>query len=168
MIMILQNFDLWKADPNYKLKIKQTLTIKPDGFDMRVKLREKRKLSSLFKTPSIASLPASSRASRQHVDLSDSKDLKPISIFYGSNTGTCEALAQRLSADCASFGFMPSKPLPLDSATKNLSKEGPNILFAASYDGRPSDNAAEFAKWVESLRPGDLEDVQFAVFGCGK
>ncbi|SPJ78607.1 probable bifunctional P-450:NADPH-P450 reductase [Fusarium torulosum] len=167
MIMILQNFDLWKADPNYKLKIKQSLTIKPDGFDMRVKLREKRKLSSLFKTPSIASLPASSRASRQHVDLSDSKDLKPISIFYGSNTGTCEALAQKLSADCASFGFMPSKPLPLDSATKNLSKEGPNILFAASYDGRPSDNAAEFAKWVESLRPGDLEGVQFAVFGCG-
>ncbi|CAJ0554425.1 Ff.00g129380.m01.CDS01 [Fusarium sp. VM40] len=167
MIMIIQNFDLWQADPNYKLKIKQTLTIKPHGFNIRVKLRESRKLSSLFKTPSISSLPSSSRASRQHVDLSDSKDLKPISIYYGSNTGTCEALAQRLSADCASFGYMPSKPLPLDSATKNLSKDGPNILFAASYDGRPSDNAAEFAKWAESLRSGDLEGVQFAVFGCG-
>ncbi|KAF5660874.1 putative bifunctional P-450:NADPH-P450 reductase [Fusarium heterosporum] len=166
-IMILQNFDLYKADPNYKLKIKQTLTIKPDGFNIRVKLRDQRNINSLFKTPSLSSLPPSSRASRQYVDMSDVKDLKPISIFYGSNTGTCEALAERLSADCASFGFVPSKPLPLDSATNNLSRDGPNILFAASYDGRPSDNAAEFMKWAESLKPGDLKGIQFAVFGCG-
>ncbi|KAK2670434.1 Cytochrome P450 [Fusarium oxysporum f. sp. vasinfectum] len=167
IIMILQNFDLWKADPSYKLKVKLSLTIKPDGFNMHVKLRKHRKLSSLFKSPSLSSLLPSSRDSRQNVDLTDAKDLKPISIFYGSNTGTCGALAQRLSAECASFGFMPPKPLPLDSATKNLSKDGPNILFAASYDGRPSDNAAEFTKWAESLQPGDLEGIQFAVFGCG-
>ncbi|RYC79765.1 Bifunctional cytochrome P450/NADPH--P450 reductase [Fusarium oxysporum f. sp. narcissi] len=166
-IMILQNFDLVTADPNYKLKVKQSLTIKPDGFNVHVKLREVRKLHNLFKAPGLSSLPPSSRASRQNVDLTDAKGLKPISIFYGSNTGTCEALAQRLSADCASFGFMPPEPLPLDSATENLSKDGPNIILAASYDGRPSDNAEEFAKWAESLQPGDLEGVQFAVFGCG-
>ncbi|KAM0341685.1 hypothetical protein ACHAPU_009933 [Fusarium lateritium] len=167
IVMILQNFDLFKANPDYKLKIKQTLTIKPVGFNIRVKLREQRNINNLFKTPSLSSLPTSSRASRQYIDMSHVKDLKPISIFYGSNTGTCEALAERLSADCASFGFMPSKPLPLDSATNNLSRDGPNILFAASYDGRPSDNAAEFVKWVESLQPGALTGVQFAVFGCG-
>ncbi|KAF4437554.1 putative bifunctional P-450:NADPH-P450 reductase [Fusarium austroafricanum] len=165
-ILILQNFELKKADPNYKLKIKQSLTIKPDGFNINVKLRESRNLSGLFKNPSLSNSKQPSLASK-NFDLSGARDLKPISIFYGSNTGTCEALAQRLSADCATFGFMPSKPLPLDQATKNLSKEGPNIIFAASYDGKPSDNGAEFTKWAESLQPGELEGIQFAVFGCG-
>ncbi|RGP80297.1 putative bifunctional p-450:nadph-p450 reductase [Fusarium longipes] len=165
-VMILQNFDLFKADPNYKLKIKQSLTIKPDGFNMHVKLRKDRKLSGLFKTPSLSSQQPS-LSSRQSINPINAKDLKPISIFYGSNTGTCEALAQKLSADCVASGFMPSKPLPLDMATKNLSKDGPNVLLAASYDGRPSDNAAEFMKWAESLEPGELEGIQFAVFGCG-
>jgi cytochrome P450 / NADPH-cytochrome P450 reductase len=166
-IMLLQNFDFSKADPNYKLKIKQSLTIKPDGFNMNVKLREGRNLTNLFKNPSLASSKQPSLSSRKNFNISQ-KDLKPISIFYGSNTGTCEALAERLSADCATFGFMPSKPLPLDEATKNLSKDGPNIILAASYDGKPSDNAADFTKWAESLQPGELEGIQFAIFGCGK
>ncbi|KAH7179891.1 cytochrome P450 [Fusarium flagelliforme] len=161
--MILQNFDLRKADPSYKLKVKTTLTIKPDGFNMHVKLRNDRKPTSLFKTSSIAP----SLSSRQSIAPINAKDLKPISIFYGSNTGTCEALAQKLSADCVAAGFMPSKPLPLDMATKNLSRDGPNVILAASYDGRPSDNAGEFMKWAEVLKKGELEGVQFAVFGCG-
>ncbi|CAG7564439.1 unnamed protein product [Fusarium equiseti] len=161
--MILQNFDLRKADPNYKLKIKQSLTIKPDGFNMHVKLRNDRKPTSLFKTSSTAP----SLSSRQSIAPINAKDLKPIAIFYGSNTGTCEALAQKLSADCVAAGFMPSKPLPLDMATKNLSRDGPNVILAASYDGRPSDNAGEFMKWAEGLKKGELEGVQFAVFGCG-
>ncbi|CAF3529240.1 unnamed protein product [Fusarium graminearum] len=165
-VMILQNFELSKADPSYKLKIKQSLTIKPDGFNMHAKLRNDRKVSGLFKAPSLSSQQPS-LSSRQSINAINAKDLKPISIFYGSNTGTCEALAQKLSADCVASGFMPSKPLPLDMATKNLSKDGPNILLAASYDGRPSDNAEEFTKWAESLKPGELEGVQFAVFGCG-
>ncbi|KAJ4004770.1 hypothetical protein NW766_011504 [Fusarium irregulare] len=161
--MILQNFDLRKADPNYKLKVKTTLTIKPEGFNMHVKLRNDRKPTSLFKTSS--SQP--SLSSRQSIAPINAKDLKPVSIFYGSNTGTCEALAQKLSADCVAAGFMPSKPLPLDMATKNLSRDGPNVILAASYDGRPSDNAGEFMKWAEGLKKGELEGVQFAVFGCG-
>ncbi|RBQ80378.1 hypothetical protein FVER14953_12598 [Fusarium verticillioides] len=165
-IMLLQNFDMVKADPNYQLKIKQSLTIKPDGFNMKVKLREGRDLTNLFKNPSMASSKQPSLSSRKNLNISQ-KDLKPISIFYGSNTGTCEALAERLSADCATFGFMPSKPLPLDDATRNMSKEGPNIILAASYDGKPSDNATEFMKWAEALQPGELEGTQFAVFGCG-
>ncbi|KAM0504724.1 hypothetical protein ACHAP8_002110 [Fusarium lateritium] len=165
-VMILQNFDLSKADPSYKLKIKQSLTIKPDGFNMNAKLRNDRKVSGLFKAPSLSSQQPS-LSSRQSINPINAKDLKPISIFYGSNTGTCEALAQKLSADSVASGFMPSKPLPLDMATNNLSKDGPNILLAASYDGRPSDNAQEFTKWAESLKPGQLEGIQFAVFGCG-
>ena len=163
--IILQNFDLFKADPTYKLKIIQSLTIKPDGFKIRVKLREGKKPFSMFKSRNDSESPVpNNKHSALRAKVAGSK---PISIFFGSNTGTCEALAHRLSADCATYGFAPPTPLPLDSATKSLSKDVPVIIIAASYDGRPSDNAAEFAKWVEGLKSGELEGIQYAVFGCG-
>jgi cytochrome P450/NADPH-cytochrome P450 reductase len=41
LALLLQRFDFSMEDTNYKLRIKQTLTIKPDGFGVRAKLREK-------------------------------------------------------------------------------------------------------------------------------
>jgi cytochrome P450/NADPH-cytochrome P450 reductase len=42
LALLLQRFDFSMEDTNYKLRIKQTLTIKPDGFRVRAKLREKK------------------------------------------------------------------------------------------------------------------------------
>ena len=39
MALILQNFNLQAVDPAYTIKLKQYLTIKPDGFQMRATLR---------------------------------------------------------------------------------------------------------------------------------
>ncbi|KAI1881044.1 hypothetical protein JX265_001284 [Neoarthrinium moseri] len=36
LALLLRDFDIRKADPNYKLKIKQTLTIKPVGFEIKI------------------------------------------------------------------------------------------------------------------------------------
>ena len=40
MAMLLQNFDFRADDPSYDLRIKSTLTIKPEGFYMRATLRK--------------------------------------------------------------------------------------------------------------------------------
>lgn len=165
--MVLANFEVFKADPNYTLKIKQSLTIKPMGLNIRVKLREGKLATSMFKTRD----PAQNRHDKKTAPGASVRPPgsgKPISIFFGSNTGTCEALAHRLSSDCAAFGFASPAPLPLNSAAANLPRDGPVIILAATYDGQPSDNAADFARWTESLKPRDLEGVQYAVFGCGK
>lgn len=39
MAMLLQNFDFRLDNPTYSLKVKSTLTIKPDDFFMRASLR---------------------------------------------------------------------------------------------------------------------------------
>jgi cytochrome P450/NADPH-cytochrome P450 reductase len=39
--MLLQSFDVSMSDPSYRLKIKQSLTIKPDGFRMRARPRRR-------------------------------------------------------------------------------------------------------------------------------
>lgn len=46
--MILQNFELSKGDLEYQLRVKNGLTIKPEGFTMRVKLKKGKRASSLL------------------------------------------------------------------------------------------------------------------------
>ncbi|CAF4142080.1 unnamed protein product, partial [Rotaria sp. Silwood1] len=38
--LILKHFNLEFVDPSYNLRIKQTLTIKPEGFKIRVRSRQ--------------------------------------------------------------------------------------------------------------------------------
>lgn len=92
---------------------------------------------------------------------------KPFSIFYGSNTGTCEALAQRLATDAANHGFQAQIIDSLDSANQKVPPEEPVVIITASYEGHPPDNAAHFVEWLESLKGEEMKKVSYAVFGCG-
>ena len=83
-------------DANYDLRIKQTLTMKPKDFYMRATVREGRATNNLTDAPSKEShgtkLP---HGQESRDDQSDNSGPKAgLSIFYGSNTGTCQALAQ--------------------------------------------------------------------------
>ncbi|WP_199841325.1 flavodoxin domain-containing protein, partial [Streptomyces scabiei] len=44
---------------------------------------------------------------------------------------------------------------------------GPLVIVAASYNGRPTDDATDFVAWLEELEPGSLDGVQYAVLGVG-
>lgn len=90
-----------------------------------------------------------------------------MTILYGSNTGTCQSLAQKLSIDAQRHGYQASVQ-DLDSAVGNLPKDQPIVLISASYEGQPPDNAAQFVAYLESLdEQVKLDGVQYAVFGCG-
>ncbi len=95
------------------------------------------------------------------------KQGKPMSIFYGSNTGTCEAFAQRLAADATAHGYSATVVDALDAANENLPNDRPVVIITASYEGEPPDNAALFYKWIASLKGDELQGVSYAVFGCG-
>jgi cytochrome P450/NADPH-cytochrome P450 reductase len=92
LAMILQNFNLRFDDPNYQLHIKQTLTIKPADLFIKASLRdgidpvylEKQ----LFRGTPIPSAKSEQQGKKQLA----SSD-KPMSTFYGSNSGTCEGLS---------------------------------------------------------------------------
>jgi cytochrome P450/NADPH-cytochrome P450 reductase len=90
-----------------------------------------------------------------------------MAIYYGSNTGTCEALAQRLASDASSHGFQAQIINTLDSAKENVPTNKPIVVITASYEGQPPDNAGHFFTWLESLKGSEMEKVAYSVFACG-
>lgn len=87
---------------------------------------------------------------------------KKMAIFYGSNTGTCEALAQRLARDVPAHGFQVTQVDSLDSAKQALPKDRPVVIITAAYEGEPPDNAAHFVTWLRSLKGSEAESVAFS------
>ncbi|KAF4580827.1 putative bifunctional P-450:NADPH-P450 reductase [Ophiocordyceps camponoti-floridani] len=84
---------------------------------------------------------------------SDAEEFRP-SRMYGSNTGTCEALAQSLACSAPDHGF-EAEVKDLDSAPSALSAEIPAVVITASYEGQPPDNAGHF---VEGLKTASKDD----------
>ena len=41
------------------------------------------------------------------------------------------------------------------------------MIVTSSYEGQPPDNARDFVSWVQTVAPGALDGVRYAVFGCG-
>jgi cytochrome P450/NADPH-cytochrome P450 reductase len=168
MGMMLQRFRL--IDPNrYTLKFKETLTIKPDEFKIKIKPRPDRTRSAAS-APAVTApasavatgAPASTaaRTMRQHHT--------PLLVLYGSNLGTAEELARQIGQEGEANGF-DTKVAPLDDFTGRLPKEGATVIVTASYNGTPPDNAVQFCNWLrgEELTPEALKGVNYTVFGCG-
>ncbi|CAK7204228.1 hypothetical protein SEUCBS139899_006982 [Sporothrix eucalyptigena] len=169
MAMLLQNFNFRMDDASYQLRLKETLTIKPDGFFMRAQLRGGLTPTLLEKRLSGS---AATSENPKHADptatASPSKNTQPISIYYGSNSGTCEAMANRVAADAPAHGFHADVLAPLDAAHQNLPSDGrPVVIVTASYEGEPPDNAGLFVNWLKSLKEDGAKGVSYAVFGCG-
>ena len=161
--MILQRFKLIDHQ-RYQMVLKETLTIKPDGFKIKVRPRSD-KDRTIVSRPGVAAkvdgdganAPARVRPGHN----------TPLLILYGSNLGTAEELAHRV-ADLAEVNGFATKLGPLDDYVGNLKGQGGVILFCASYNGAPPDNATQFVKWLQSdLAKNEFADMRYAVFGCG-
>ena len=81
----------------------------------------------------------------------------PLLVLYGSNLGTAEELATRV-ADLAEVNGFATKLAPLDDYVGKLPEQGGVLIFCASYNGAPPDNATQFVKWLG----GDLPKDAFA------
>lgn len=136
LALILQSFNFSLDDPSYEMKVKQTLTLKPEGFYMRATLREGITATSLQKLLSTSKDEVQS-AIDERVLRTDSGlgDGKPMTILYGSNTGTCQSLAQKLSIDARRRGFAADVK-EMNAAVGILPKDQPLIIITASYEGK--------------------------------
>ncbi|PWY87956.1 fatty acid hydroxylase [Aspergillus sclerotioniger CBS 115572] len=167
--LLLQNFNFQLDDPSYDLRIKQTLTIKPLDFKMRATPRHGLDPIALEVALNSGDVPRETTVpsrDRKKGATIPAGGLKPMHIFFGSNTGTCEAFARRMADDAATWGFA-AEVKSLDSATENVPKEDPVVFIAASYEGQPADNAAHFFEWLSAVKNNEFEGVNYAVFGCG-
>lgn len=166
--MLLQNFNFRFDDPSYQLKIKQTLTIKPNEFFMKATLRDNVDpiyLEKMLHVDTAAGAKTTDNA-KQDPESTSGSPKKPMLILYGSNAGTCEALAQNLARGASSRGYRATVG-PLDSGIDKIPKDQPVILICSSYEGQPPDNAAHFVEWLKKLGGDALAGVNYAVYGCG-
>ncbi|WP_349654936.1 cytochrome P450 [Neobacillus sp. 114] len=161
--MILQNFDLIDHT-NYQLKIKQTLTLKPENFTMSVQLRDKRLVES-FIVPAEEKSSSVLKSANQQYDSSIGNNT-PLLVLYGSNMGTAEGIAKDLATSARFKGFK-SEIAPLDEYVGVLPKEGVTVIVTSSYNGNPPKNARKFVKWMKESEGEMLDGVRYAVFGCG-
>jgi cytochrome P450 / NADPH-cytochrome P450 reductase len=161
--MILQRFDLIDF-ANYQLKTKQALTIKPDNFHLKVKLRAGRTASAPLPAPRPTSTSETASAPAPSAD----GHRTPLLVLFGSNLGTAEGLAHRIADDARSRGFIATVG-SLDEHVGSLPKNGGLLVVTASYNGQPPDNAAKFCHWLQdpSLPPDAFAGLEYSVFGCG-
>ena len=164
--LVLQSFDLKLDDPAYELRIKQTLTIKPRDLYMHASPRHGMDATALQRM-----LMAESGTSLNIHNSPDQKapktldNSKSMLILYGSNTGTCQTLAQKLAADAERHGYH-AEIMDLDSGISTIQRQGLAVIITASYEGEPPDNAGQFVHWI-SHPDTQLGSLEYAVFGCG-
>ncbi|KAI9039808.1 NADPH cytochrome P450 [Aspergillus affinis] len=150
--MLLHHFDIEFDDPCYKLK---TLTIKPEGLLIRAKLREDREYTGL-------AIQAASKKSglMANPGPADESIGEPLTILYGSNSGSCKSLAYRLASNAISYGYNRQRILTLDEAVGQLPTDQPVIIITTSYNGEPTDDGKKFVSWLRTTRHYSAEKVE--------
>jgi len=148
---------------DYRLTVKETLTLKPDGFTLTLTPRTPadrvhpplpgtHPADTSRRATGTAALPARVRPGTRAL------------FLHGSNYGTCRDFAAQLADEAAALGCA-TEVATLDAHAGALPTDRPVIITAASYNGRPTDDATAFAAWLEGTP--DLTGVQYAVLGVG-
>jgi cytochrome P450 / NADPH-cytochrome P450 reductase len=172
--MMLQRFRLIDHH-RYQLRLKETLTIKPEGLKIKVRARVHKPATASSATAT--SGPATAGTSRAQGNGAAAPVAAPpapvpvhgtpLLVLFGSNLGTSEDAARHVADLAAAQGFTTNVAW-LDDAIGKLPTEGGVLIVCASYNGAPPDNAAGFYRWLhEGMAPNALAGVRYAVFGCG-
>ncbi|EJD48679.1 cytochrome P450 [Auricularia subglabra TFB-10046 SS5] len=157
---LFRQFDFTMEDASYALRLKQALAIKPKDFRFFARRRE-----------GIAAFapPAPARKTTLEIRREEKGEAQQkrtvLRVYYGSNTGSCEAFAQRIASGAAGHGFRASIGT-LDSVAHGLPADGPVVVVSASFEGEPPDNAAHFFRALVDSGKYSADGVQYAVFGC--
>ncbi|MBD0673231.1 cytochrome P450 [Streptomyces sp. CBMA156] len=157
---------------DYRLSLKQTLTIKPDGFTLGLARR----------TPVPVSAAAAAVERRVGVPAERPGRVRRgtgLLLLHGSNYGACREFSRQLAEAAADLGC-ETEIAPLDAYADGLPTGRPVVVTAASYNGQPTDDAARFVRrlqesqesWesqgadgAEAGRPA--AGVEYAVLGIG-
>ena len=92
----------------------------------------------------------------------------PLTVLYGSQTGTAEGLAKKTAKVAESRGFAP-KLVSMDKYSDvDLTKEQ-NVLFITSTygDGDPPDMAQAFWNWLKADTAPKLDHLRYSVLALG-
>nr|UCK81639.1 NADPH--cytochrome P450 reductase [Arenicola marina] len=136
-------------------------------------LRKKKEEPPVIKSLYVGPTPADKNGMSNTSFISKMKNSgKNVIVFYGSQTGTAEEFAGRLSKDASRYGMKGLAADPEECDMEDLTKladiENSLAIFCvATYgEGDPTDNAQEFYDWLQDgAEP--LSGLNYAVFGLG-
>ncbi|WP_030170128.1 bifunctional cytochrome P450/NADPH--P450 reductase [Spirillospora albida] len=155
LALVLQRFAI--SDPHaYRMRVKQTLTLKPEGFTIQVRERRAHERGTAIAEPVAEERVAAGTPLTVAYGT-------PFTVAYGSNLGTCAAIAERLAERADRSGFAVTLTT-LDELATDPPRQGMLVVVAASYNGKAPDNARAFDA-LDELPP--LDGVRLALLGCG-
>lgn len=92
----------------------------------------------------------------------------PVTVLFGSQTGTAEGLAKKLVKKLKKGNFEPNMQDMGTYDRDNLSKEKNLLIITSTYgDGEPPDSALELHTWLMSDTPPALAGVSYSVLSLG-
>ena len=159
--MVLKHFD-FIDHMNYQLKVKETLTLKPDQFIIRVRPRGGQPVMAV---PGVAIQEPVKAGKKDEQEVVEAHDT-PLLVLYGSNLGTAEGIAREIADTATNQGFR-SEVAALDNRVGRLPTEGAVIIVSASYNGQPPSNARQFVEWLQHAEADEFKGVKYTVLGCG-
>ncbi|MFD7668912.1 bifunctional cytochrome P450/NADPH--P450 reductase [Streptomyces sp. NPDC059788] len=154
---------------DYQLRIKETLTLKPDDFTLIPGRRTAADRAAV--RAALAVLPGgAAEGDGTEPDADDGLPTRArqdtgLLLLHGTNYGTCRDFAERLADEATGLGFTP-EVAPLDAAAGALPTDRPVVIVTASYNGQPTDDAARFMEWIGSDE-ARADGVPYAVLGVG-
>ncbi|MEV7602158.1 cytochrome P450 [Kitasatospora sp. NPDC089797] len=148
----------------YRLNLKQTLTIKPDGFTLALAPRTPAAVRPAGPVHSArpGAMDAADRAERP----GRVRQGTGLLLLHGSNYGACREFSRQLADAAAELGC-DTAIAPLDAYADGLPTDRPVVITAASYNGQPTDDAAEFVRRLGEAPDGAAAGVEYAVLGIG-
>lgn len=159
MAMLLQKFAV-SDRRDYALHIKETLSIKPDEFMMRVDLRAAHtRITAFTPEPSANDNPAIPQAAGAG---------RRLSVLWGSSLGTARDIAEEIAERAEADGF-EVRVRGIDESLGILPEDRVVVIVTATYNGKAPDSSV---KTEAALDAGEFDaakwpDTKFAVLGIG-
>ena len=92
----------------------------------------------------------------------------PVTVLFGSQTGTAEGLAKKLVKTLKKGNFEPNIQDMATYDRDSLPKEKNLLIITSTYgDGEPPDTALELHTWLMGDAPPSLAGVNFSVLSLG-
>lgn len=159
LAMLLQKFAI-SDRRDYALRIKETLSIKPDNFTMRIDRRAAHSRIAAF----VPEAPVNDNPEA----LQAAGAGRRLSVLWGSSLGTARDIAEELAERAQADGF-EVRVRGLDESLGILPEDRVIVVVTATYNGKAPDSAV---KTEAALDAGDFDaakwpDTKFAVLGIG-
>jgi cytochrome P450 / NADPH-cytochrome P450 reductase len=160
MAMLLRRFAI--SDPHaYRLRIKETLSIKPDDFRMRIRLRGgHERIAAGPVAAAVADAPVTAVAGTGQL----------FAVLYGSSLGTARDIAEEIAERARADGFEVVVRSMDDSFRGGAAPEDKVIVVVtATYNGRAPDTAMAVERALDAgaFEGADWSGARFAVLGVG-